>query len=124
MGGKIVYFSCDCDIGIFMIQYDINISFKTLMRLVTNQNKKMQKTWKMNETLACGYSFESTQRELSNEYQHDRIKMFFLNLCVLVLLTKVASALDLGLSKVCNYSLGCLFQLTLQDWMVLYGIDS
>ena len=28
---------------------------------------------KMTETLANGYSYESTQRELSNEYQHDRV---------------------------------------------------
>ena len=27
------------------------------------------------ETLANGYSSESTQLELSNEYQHDRVKM-------------------------------------------------
>ena len=27
----------------------------------------------MTETLACGYSSESTQQELSNEYQHDTI---------------------------------------------------
>ena len=27
----------------------------------------------MMETLAHGYSSESTQRELSNEYQHDRV---------------------------------------------------
>ena len=35
----------------------------------------MQKTWKMTETLAYGYSSESThdQWELSTEYQHDRI---------------------------------------------------
>ena len=26
---------------------------------------------KMAETLAHGYSYESTQQELSNEYQHD-----------------------------------------------------
>ena len=50
------------------------------------------------ETLAYGYSYESTQRELSNEYQHDRVLMIFKNLCVLVLWTKVASALE-GLSK-------------------------
>ena len=31
------------------------------------------KNWKMIETLAPGYSYESTQRELSNEYQHDRV---------------------------------------------------
>ena len=52
----------------------------------------------MTETLANGYSSESTQRELSNEYQHDRILMDIRNLCVIVLLTKVASALE-GLSR-------------------------
>ena len=48
----------------------------------------------MTETLANGYSSESTQRELSNEYQHDRVKMIFKNLCILVVLTKVALALE------------------------------
>ena len=28
-----------------------------------------------------GYSPESTQRELSNEYQHDMVKIVFKNLC-------------------------------------------
>ena len=28
---------------------------------------------KMTETLAYGYSSESTQQELSNEYKHDRV---------------------------------------------------
>ena len=37
------------------------------------QYKMMQKTWKMTETLANGYPFESTQWELSNEYQHDKV---------------------------------------------------
>ena len=58
----------------------------------------MQKNFKMTEPLANGYSSESTQRELSDEYQHDRVKMVFKNLCVLVLWTKVASALE-GLSN-------------------------
>ena len=31
----------------------------------------------MIETLANGYSYDSTQRELSNEYQHDRVSMVF-----------------------------------------------
>ena len=48
----------------------------------------------MTETLAHGYSSESTQRELSNEYQDDRVWMVFKNCCVLVLWTKVASALE------------------------------
>ena len=48
----------------------------------------------MTETLANGYSSVSTQQELSNEYQHDRVKMIFKNLCILVLWTKVASALE------------------------------
>ena len=37
------------------------------------QYKMMQKSWQMTETLANGYSSESTRRELSNEYQHDRV---------------------------------------------------
>ena len=31
------------------------------------------KTWKVTETLACGYLSESTQWELSNEYQYGRV---------------------------------------------------
>ena len=58
------------------------------------QYKIMRKTWIMTETLANGYTSESTQRELSNEYQHDRDSMFFKTFCVLVLWTKVASALE------------------------------
>ena len=34
----------------------------------------------MSETLAHGYSSESTQGELSNEYQHHRVKMVFKSL--------------------------------------------
>ena len=66
------------------------------MLLVANfgQYKMMRKTWKMSETLANGYSSESTQRELSNEYQHDQVKMVFKNLYIFVLWTKVASALE------------------------------
>ena len=45
----------------------------------------MKKTWKMTETLAHGYSSESPQQKLSNEYQDDRVQMFFKNICVLVL---------------------------------------
>ena len=37
------------------------------------QYKMMQNTWEMAETLAYGYSSESTQWELSNEYQHGRV---------------------------------------------------
>ena len=48
----------------------------------------------MTETLANGYSSESTQRELSNEYQHDRVSMVFKDFSVLVLWTNVASALE------------------------------
>ena len=54
----------------------------------------MQKTEKYFETLANGYSSESTQRELFYEYQHDRVSMVFKNICILELWTKVASALE------------------------------
>ena len=35
----------------------------------------------MTETLANGYSSESTPRELSNEYQHDGFEMIFIIFC-------------------------------------------
>ena len=40
----------------------------------------MQKTCKMIETLAHGHSSQSAQRELSNEYQNDRVLIFFKSL--------------------------------------------
>ena len=45
------------------------------MLLVANfvNTKMMQKNGKITETMAYGYSSESTQRELFNEYQHDRV---------------------------------------------------
>ena len=48
----------------------------------------------MTETQAYWYSYKSTQRELSNEYQDDRVQMVSKDLCILVLRTKVASALE------------------------------
>ena len=68
----------------------------------------------MTKTLSFGYSSESTQRELSNEYPHERHWMIFKNLvsgvpldersivigrvfknhCVLVLWMKVTLALE------------------------------
>ena len=59
----------------------------------------IQKNFKMTETLARGYSSESAQQQLSNKYQHNRVKMVFKNLCILVLWTKVALALE-GLSGI------------------------
>ena len=32
-----------------------------------------QNIWKLIETLADGYSSESNQQELSNEYKHDKV---------------------------------------------------
>ena len=37
----------------------------------------MQKTFKVTESLAHGYSSESTQREVSNEYRHDSVQIEF-----------------------------------------------
>ena len=54
----------------------------------------MPKKRKLTETLANGYSSESTQRELSNEYQHDRVKMIFIIFWFFVHWTKVALALE------------------------------
>ena len=58
------------------------------------QYEMRQTTLKMNKTQAHKYSSESTQRELSNEYQHDRVYSFFKKVCVLVVRMKVASALE------------------------------
>ena len=54
----------------------------------------MQKTRKITETLANGYSSESTQRDLSNEFQDDRVLMIFQESWILVLWMKVVSALE------------------------------
>ena len=53
----------------------------------------LQKTLKITETLANGYSSESTQQELSNKYQHDSVWIVCKELCILVSWTKVASGL-------------------------------
>ena len=58
----------------------------------------MQKPPKITETLANGYSSESTRHKLSNEYQDDRVSMFFQEYCILVLRMKVFSALE-GLNE-------------------------
>ena len=52
----------------------------------------------MTETLLHVYSYESTQWELSNEYQLDRVKMVFKKCCILVLLVKVSLASE-GLNE-------------------------
>ena len=41
-----------------------NLAITELCKKIT---QKLLKTWHM------GYSYESTHRELSNEYQHDRV---------------------------------------------------
>ena len=48
----------------------------------------------MTETMANWYSFESTQRELPNEYQNDRVKMIFIFFLFFVLSTKVTSVAE------------------------------
>ena len=70
---------------------------KMIKIIVIGLYKMVQKTWKMTETMANGYSSESTHRELSIEYQHHRVLMVFKMLCILVLWTKLALALE-GLS--------------------------
>ena len=66
------------------------------MLLVANlaNTKICKKPRKITETLANGYSSESTRQELSNEYQDDRVSMVYEESCILVLWTKVVSALE------------------------------
>ena len=61
----------------------------------------------MTEALAYGYSSESTQRELSNEYQHDRVQMFLRTFCIFFSWAKLASACE-ELIKNFHYR-SCLF---------------
>ena len=54
------------------------VIFKTITNPADNGLKlmlmlMMPKTCKMTETLANGYSSKSTQQELFNGYQHDRV---------------------------------------------------
>ena len=48
------------------------LTFLLLVAILANTN-----ICKMMESLAYGYLFESTQRELSNEYGHDKVYMVF-----------------------------------------------
>ena len=66
------------------------------MLLLANfaNTKKCENPRKFTETLANGYSSERTRQELSNEYQDDRVSMVFQESCILVLKTKVVSALE------------------------------
>ena len=66
------------------------------MLLVANlaNTKRCKKKQKITETLANGYSSKSTRQELSNEYQDDRVSKVFQESCILLLLTKVVSALE------------------------------
>ena len=52
--------------------------------------------------MANGYSSESTQRELSNEYQHDRIWMTFIIFCFFV---RWMNVLNLSSRKVIHPSI-------------------
>ena len=56
------------------------------------QYKMMQKT----ETLANWYSYESTQWELSNGFQYDRVPMFSKKICILHPFTLDESSLSIG----------------------------
>ena len=63
------------------------------------------KTWKRTETLTNWYSYESTQLERSNAYQHDRIWIIFKSLCVLCDLDNfdAGTLLSVPASGSCHY---------------------
>ena len=56
----------------------------------------------MTETLANGYSSDSFQRGLSCEYPDDLVRMIFIIFCILVHLTKEATALE-GLMRLSHH---------------------
>ena len=71
----------------------------------------------MTETLGNGYSTESTLRELSNEYQHDRVWMVFKNLCIIVRSKKVVSALEGSITTSIPISFVVTFQFSLSSYL-------
>ena len=75
--------------------------------------------------MAHGYSSDSSQQKLTNEYQHDRVKMIYIILCFFVYWMKVTPAAE-GLNNIhimykyqpekCS---GCQYQC----YRLLYSID-
>ena len=86
----------ECKCNFILIMEENKLQCLTLMLLVINwaNTKWCKKSLKDTKTLAHGYSSESAQWDLSNEYQHERVSMAFKDLRVLALLMKVASALE------------------------------
>ena len=72
--------------------------------------------WKMTETLANGYSYESTQWELSNEYQHDRVSMVFKRICSCALDESIPISIGRVKWNVPNNSPLTLSMLRLLSW--------
>ena len=64
-----------------------------LILLIQNDAKELMDDWNPGKLNGWTLS-KSTQQELSNEYQHDKVSMIFKNICVFVLLTKLSSALE------------------------------
>ena len=56
---------------------EIVLTRKLLVDDLANLCKMKQNTRKLTETLLHGYSSESTQQELSDGYQHNRVKIVF-----------------------------------------------
>ena len=67
----------------------------------------------MTETLAYGYSSASSYGELSNEYQHDRVKMVFKNLSNLLLSSIEVALAFFGRVNPCLYHVGFCSVLTI-----------
>ena len=72
----------------------LSIGLLSALLLVANSvNKRMIiRIWEMTETLIHGYSSDSAHQKPSNEYQHGRVEVVFMNFCAFVLWSKVASA--------------------------------
>ena len=59
--------------------FPLTLLLKVAIFTVQNGAKKL----KITGTLACGYSSEGTQRELSNEYQHDMETIVLIKVAIL-----------------------------------------
>ena len=62
-----------------------------MLLLANLTNTKDSKSLKMTETLANGYSSDSSRQGLSYEYPDDLVRMIFIIFCILVHLRKEAT---------------------------------
>ena len=76
------------------LSFNASWKYNPMLLVAYFANTNRWKNWKIFETISHRYPAKCTQRELSNEYLHDRVKMGFRVFCAVVPWKKVTSALE------------------------------